>query len=130
MAMLLQYNEDGAGIKIPIEKQQIHIGRDSSNEISIDDELVSKVHAVIEVVLTSEKDGRVEYYIQDLDSTNHTFVNDETIKLHKLRNDDIIRIGMNNFKFVDEAEGELDETAKLHKTWIPGVFFTKGKKKK
>ena len=130
MAMLIQYNEDEAGIKLPIDKQQIRIGRDTSNDISIDDELVSKEHAILEVAMSTMEESKLEYYLQDLDSTNHTYVNDERISLYKLKNGDIIRIGMNNFKFVDEHDGELDETAKLHKTWIPGVYVTKGKGKK
>lgn len=130
MAMLIQYNEDEAGIKLPIDKQQIRIGRDSANDISIDDHLVSKEHAILEVVMSATEEGKLEYYLQDLDSTNHTYVNDERISLYKLQNGDIIRVGMNNFKFVDELDGELDETAKLHKTWIPGVYVTKSKGKK
>ena len=128
MALLVQYGDDTAGIKLPLENQQTFIGRDSKNEISIDDELVSKVHAVIEVVVG--KDGNtINYYIQDLKSTNHTFVNDSPIDIHKLRNGDIIRIGMNTFKFIEQETEQPAETAKLYKTWIPGVFYT-GKKKK
>lgn len=130
MAMLIQYNEDEAGIRLPIDKQQIRIGRDTSNDISIDDDLVSKEHAILEVVMSTTEEGKFEYYLQDLKSTNHTFVNDELVSLYKLQNGDIIRIGMNNFKFVDELDAELDETAKLHKTWIPGVYVTKNKDKK
>lgn len=130
MAMLIQYNEEEAGIKLPIDKQQTRIGRDTSNDISIDDDLVSKEHAILEVVVSTTEEGKLEYYIQDLKSTNHTFVNDELVSLYKLQNGDIIRIGMNNFKFVDELDGDLDETAKLHKTWIPGVYVTKNKTKK
>jgi pSer/pThr/pTyr-binding forkhead associated (FHA) protein len=130
MAMLIQYNEDEAGIKLPIDKQQTRIGRDSSNDISINDDLVSKEHAILEVIMSTIEEGKLEYYLQDLDSTNHTYVNDERVSLFKLKNGDIIRIGMNNFKFVDELDGELDETAKLHKTWIPGVYVTKNKGKK
>lgn len=127
--MLIQYNEDGAGIKLPIDRQRMRIGRDPDNEISIDDDLVSKEHAVLEVVLSPADESRLEYYLQDLDSTNHTYVNDERIRLHRLRDGDIIRIGMNNFKFVDEVHGDLDETARLHKTWIPGVYYTRGRNK-
>jgi len=130
MAMLIQYNEDEAGIRLPIDKQQMRIGRDTSNDISIDDDLVSKEHAILEVVMSTTEEGKVEYYLQDLKSTNHTFVNDELVTLHKLQNGDIIRIGMNNFKFVDELDGDMDETAKLQKTWIPGVYITKNKDKK
>lgn len=128
--MLIQYNEDEAGIRLPIDKQQMRIGRDTTNDISIDDDLVSKEHAILEVVMSTTEEGKIEYYLQDLKSTNHTFVNDELVTLHKLQNGDIIRIGMNNFKFVDELDGDLDETAKLQKTWIPGVYITKNKDKK
>jgi len=126
--MLLQYN-DAAGIKLPIEKQQTRIGRDPENDICIDDDLVSKEHAILEVVLSADNESRLEYYLQDLGSTNHTYVNDRRISLYKLSNGDVIRLGMNNFKFIDEFNGSLDETSKLYKTWIPGVY-TKGKKKK
>ncbi len=125
MAMLIQYTPEGAGIKLVLAKQRITIGRDSGNDISIDDDLVSKLHAVLEAVPATDGDGRVEYYLQDQDSTNHTYVNDERIRLCKLQNGDMIRIGMNNFRFMDEDEGNLGETAKLRKTWIPGVFVKK-----
>lgn len=130
MALLVQISDSGAGLKLPIEKQQIQIGRDENCDISLDDELVSKHHAVLEVILTPD-DNRIEYMLQDLNSTNHTYVNDERIDLCRLKDGDIIRIGKGNFRFEDEAKGDLEETAKLHKTWIPGVFYTKsGKKKK
>lgn len=130
MALLVQISDSGAGLKLPIEKQQIQIGRDEHSDISLDDELVSKHHAVLEVILRPD-DNRIEYMLQDMNSTNHTFVNDERINLCRLKDGDIIRIGKNNFRFEDEEKGDLEETAKLHKTWIPGVFYTKtGKKKK
>lgn len=130
MALLIQITSSGAGIKLPIEKQQIVFGRDEDCDISLDDDLVSKCHAVLEVVLATE-DNRVDYILQDKESTNHTYVNDERIDLRRLKDGDIIRIGKNNFRFEDETKGDLAETTKLHKTWIPGVFYTTaGKKKK
>ena len=126
MAILVQDNN--AGIKFPIDKQCIRIGRGAENEICIDDDLVSKEHAQIEVVLRSEKDAQVDYILQDLNSTNHTFVNDKPVSLYKLSNGDVIRIGVNNFRFIDDNDGGLDETSKLYKTWIPGVFYTGNKK--
>ncbi len=126
MAILVQDNN--AGIKFPIDKQCMRIGRGAENEICIDDDLVSKEHAQIEVVLRSEKDAQVDYILQDLNSTNHTFVNDKPVSLYKLSNGDVIRIGVNNFRFVDDNDGGLDETSRLYKTWIPGVFYTGNKK--
>lgn len=127
MALLLQFTENGAGIKLPINKQRITIGRDAGNDISLDDELVSKEHAVLEVIISG--DEVVEYLIQDLGSTNHTFINDTPVDIHKLKDGDMIRIGMSDFRFVSQSLDEPNETAQLFKTWIPGVFYT-GKKKK
>ena len=127
MALLIQDTENGAGIKLSIEKQRTTIGRDESNDISLDDELASKHHAVLEVICTEEE---ITFVLQDLNSTNHTFVNDEAIALHKLKDSDLIRIGMSNFRFISQDPDSMDETAQLYKTWIPGVFYTGKKKKK
>ncbi len=127
MALLIQFTENGAGIKLSLEKQRTTIGRDAINDISLDDELASKNHAVLEIIQTEEK---IEFFIQDLNSTNHTFVNDEPVDLHKLKDGDLIRIGMSDFRFISQDPGSLDETAELYKTWIPGVFYTGKKKKK
>lgn len=127
MAFLIQTSENGAGIKLSIEKQRTTIGRDTSNDISLDDELASKEHAVLEVIITEKE---VTFIIQDLKSTNHTFVNDEPIDLHKLKDGDLIRIGMSDFRFISQDPDSMDETAQLYKTWIPGVFYTGKKKKK
>lgn len=127
MALLIQSTESGAGIKLSIERQRTTIGRDESNDISLDDELASKHHAVLEVICTEED---VTFLLQDLNSTNHTFVNNEPIDLHKLRDGDLIRIGMSDFSFISQDPDTMDETAQLYKTWIPGVFYTGKKKKK
>ena len=127
MALLIQFTENGAGIKLTLDNQRTTIGRDASNVISLDDELASKEHAVIEII-ASEKE--IEFLIQDLSSTNHTFVNDTPIDLHKLKDGDLIRIGMSDFRFISQDPDSLDETAELYKTWIPGVFYTGKKKKK
>ena len=127
MALIIQFTENGAGLKLSLEKQRTTIGRDASNDIRLDDELVSKEHAVIEII-SSEKE--IKFFIQDLKSTNHTFVNDSPIDLHKLKDGDLIRIGMSDFRFISQDPDSMDETAQLYKTWIPGVFYTGKKKKK
>ena len=127
MALLIQFTENGAGIKLSIEKQRTTIGRDACNDISLDDELVSKEHAVLEVISTEDE---ISFLIQDLNSTNHTFVNDEPVDLHKLKDGDLVRIGMSDFRFISQDPDSMDETAQLYKTWIPGVFYTGKKKKK
>jgi pSer/pThr/pTyr-binding forkhead associated (FHA) protein len=129
MALLIQVTDSGAGIKLTINKKQIEFGRDEDCDVSLDDDLVSQRHATLEVVLTSDE-NRIEYILQDKSSTNHTYVNGESIDQRHLKNGDVIRIGKNNFRFEDEAKGNFSETLVLHETWFPGVFFTKPKTKK
>ena len=76
------------GRNIPITSR-ITVGRDEDNSIVLDDPLASRHHAVIQKL----KD---EYFIEDLDSTNATFVNNKRVHLGKyvrLRPDDTILIG-------------------------------------
>ena len=76
------------GRKIPIISR-ITVGRDQSNAIVLEDPLASRFHAVIQKV----KD---EYFIEDLGSTNGTFVNTEPVprgKYVRLRHVDTILIG-------------------------------------
>ena len=86
--------------------------------------MVSTEHAVIKAEDDPTSDDGPEFFIEDLKSTNSTFVNGEKITRHKLRHDDMIRVGWNTFRFVDKAEGDLNKTAKIRKSWIPGVYYT------
>ena len=130
MATLVQEKKGVSGIKLRIDQQVFRIGRGDENELSIDDELVSKLHAIIEAVADPEQAGEVQYYIQDQQSTNHTYVNGEQISLYKLSNNDLIEIGVNHFRFVDDAHDDLDETTRIQKSWIPGIYYAKKSGKK
>ena len=130
MALLILIQDDSAGVRFKIDKPRVTIGRGQDNDICLEDELVSKQHATIEAVVKEDQDMRVEYFLHDQDSTNHSFVNDERVKIRRLSQDDVIRIGKNNFRFVDDQNDDLDATTKLHKTWIPGIYLTKKAKKK
>lgn len=130
MALLILIQDDSAGVRFHIDKPKLTIGRGQDNDICLEDELVSKHHAVIEAVIKEEEDMRIEYFLHDQDSTNFSFVNEERVKIRRLSQDDLIRIGKNNFRFVDDQNDDLDATTKLHKTWIPGVYLTKKGKKK
>lgn len=125
MASLVLINDGVAISRFPIGKSRVRIGRASDNDIPIDSPLVSKHHAEVEIVRSPEPGGPNEYHLVDLDSTNHTFVNDTRVTRQRLRHDDVVRIGLNTFKFIDEREQDMDATTKIHKSWIPGLYFTK-----
>jgi pSer/pThr/pTyr-binding forkhead associated (FHA) protein len=124
MAMVVQMHEGVAINKFKLDKPLLRIGRDPSSDIFIDNTVVSAEHAVIKTEDSPESGGAVAFYIEDLKSTNSTFVNGEKITRHKLRHNDMIRVGWNTFKFIDEAEGDANKTAKIRKSWIPGVYYT------
>jgi pSer/pThr/pTyr-binding forkhead associated (FHA) protein len=130
MAVLIHEKDGVSGVKLRIDQPVFRIGRGDDNELSLDDELVSKYHAVIEAVASPSDEERFDYYLQDKNSTNHTYVNGDRISLFRLSHDDLIVIGMNNFRFVDDAHDDLEETTRIQKTWIPGVYFAKKKKKR
>jgi pSer/pThr/pTyr-binding forkhead associated (FHA) protein len=125
MAILVLLHEGLTIKKIPIEKPEIIIGRLTDSDIFLDDNMVSGSHAKIEMQESTQKNGVFDYFIQDLGSTNQTLVNNESITRKKLGHNDKIRIGRHLFKFIDEAAALGDKTAKLHKSWIPGVYYTK-----
>ena len=76
------------GKRIPITSR-ITVGRDTDNSIALDDALASRHHAVIQKV----KD---DFFVEDLNSTNGTFVNTHVIppgKYVRLHQSDIILVG-------------------------------------
>jgi pSer/pThr/pTyr-binding forkhead associated (FHA) protein len=124
MAMVVQLHEGVAIKKFKLDKPTLTLGRDPENDIFIDNSVVSSKHAIITVEPQPESSGGAQYVIEDLNSTNSTYVNGEKITRHKLAHDDVIRIGWNNFKFIDDAQADPNQTAKIKKSWIPGVYYT------
>ena len=125
MALITQLHDGVTINKCPLDKQKLIIGRGSHCDIFIEDTVVSTEHAVIEKVDNQDSGTDIDYYLQDLGSTNGTQVNGEAVLRQKLNHDDIIRVGWVNFKFIDETKADPDKTAKIHKSWIPGVYYTK-----
>lgn len=127
MALIVQLHEGVAIHKCPLDKTRFTIGRSAECDIFIDDAVVSSCHAIIEKIKSSDVEPGSDYVLQDQGSTNGTLVNGEAVSRCKLNHDDVIRIGWVNFKFIDETRAEPDQTAKIHKSWIPGVYYTKDK---
>ena len=91
-ALLIIKSGRKSGATFPLRKKVINMGRDSSNEIVIDDPKSSRQHAKIKL----EGDNFVIY---DLASSNGTFVNGEKITSVKLNDGDEIKIGDTVFAF-------------------------------
>ena len=108
----LQLLVDGVVVSsFTLEKGKTTIGRSQKNDIVIDEDAVSGEHACIEVIPNPHMEGAFDTFIQDLGSTNGTFVNDERIKLKQLYNSDHIRVAWTNFKLVYGLDDDLEQTS-------------------
>ena len=83
--ILLVLRGAGVGARFLLDAVETKIGRDTSNEIQLDDITVSRSHAMI-----SKKDG---YHIRDLGSLNGTYLNAIAIRDAKINAGDEIQIG-------------------------------------
>lgn len=102
MAILIQYANGIPGVKFPLDSAEITIGRSLDNDISIDDEFVSKRHAVIQLIQDT-RTGKLDCILIDNDSTNHLYVNNHRISAHRLKEKDRIFIGQHEFRFSQET---------------------------
>jgi len=82
--------------------QTLTIGRSDANDIIIDNMSVSSLHARIDSVSAT-------YILTDLESTNGTFVNEELIATHTLRDQDVILIGKHELLFEKSDENKPGE---------------------
>jgi len=125
MARIVQLLDGIVTAQFEIDKLEIHIGRAPESDIYIDDASVSSDHCVIETISPNAGEHSAEYYVRDLGSTNGTYVNIDRIERQRLVHEDVIRVGLKSFKFIDEHSAEYVKTAKIKKSWIPGVYYTK-----
>ena len=103
---------DGVVIKeVQLTKERTTLGRRPYNDIVIDNLAVSGEHAVIHM------QGQ-DVEIEDLGSTNGTYVNAKAVKRQELRNGDTVEVGKYKIRFLHEAEGQNFEKTMIFK---PGM---------
>jgi pSer/pThr/pTyr-binding forkhead associated (FHA) protein len=83
--ILLVLKGAGAGARFLLDAPETKIGRDTTNEIQLDDITVSRTHAMI-----TKKNG---YSIKDLGSLNGTYLNAVAVRESKVNAGDEIQIG-------------------------------------
>ena len=90
---------DGVVIKeVQLSKDRTTLGRRPYNDIVIDNLAVSGEHAVLQM-------SGNEVYLEDLNSTNGTYVNGKAVKKQLLQNSDTVEIGKYKIKYINEAAG-------------------------
>jgi len=88
-----------------MNKERYTVGRLPDNDIRIDNAAVSGHHSLIINILNDS-------FLEDLNSTNGTYVNGKLIKKHALQHGDVITVGHHQLRFVedDEAQDEFEKT--------------------
>lgn len=95
---------DGVVIKdVQITKDKTTLGRRPYNDIVIDNLAVSGEHAVLQMV-------GADVFIEDLNSTNGTYINGKAIKKQLLANGDIVEIGKYKIKYLLDEGGDYEKT--------------------
>ena len=105
---------DGVVIKeVQLTKDRTTLGRRPYNDIVIDNLAVSGEHAVLQL-------SGNEVYLEDLNSTNGTYVNGKAVKKQLLQNNDTVEIGKYKIKFINEAPGAtFDKTVIMKAGMVP-----------
>ncbi len=89
-----------------LNQERLTIGRKPDNDIQIDNLAVSGKHCLIITILDDS-------FLEDLGSTNGTYVNGKLVKKHALKDGDVIAIGKHELKYVNEnATADDDEFEK------------------
>lgn len=90
-----------------MNKERYTIGRLPDNDIRIDNPAVSGHHSLVINILNDS-------FLEDLNSTNGTYVNGKLIKKHALQHGDVVTVGHHQLRFIDtqSMDSEPDEFEK------------------
>lgn len=112
--VILMYNKKVLD-QVELPQGDTKIGRRPGSDIVVDNMAVSGEHANI---FTIGDDS----FIQDLGSTNGTFVNNKRVTKHHLKHGDVITIGKHSLSYVNEGQTKpADDFAKTVIISPPGA---------
>jgi pSer/pThr/pTyr-binding forkhead associated (FHA) protein len=85
-----------------MSKERYTVGRLPDNDVRIDNPAVSGHHALFINILNDS-------FLEDLNSTNGTYVNGKLIKKHALQHGDVITIGHHQLRFADQQTNDTEQ---------------------
>lgn len=104
MAKIIVTLDDNLIKVVPLSKDRVTLGRRPYNDVVLDGLAVSGEHAALQAI------GN-EYFIEDLNSTNGTFINSKKIKRQILQTGDLIEIGTYTITYDHEVLAGKGNTA-------------------
>ncbi len=102
MARLILSLDNQVLAEYNMTKERYTVGRLPDNDVRIDNPAVSGHHSLIINILNDS-------FLEDLNSTNGTYVNGKLIKKHALQHGDVITIGHHQLRFSDQHINEPDQ---------------------
>ena len=110
MARLILSLDGSVLAEYNMTKERYTVGRLPDNDVRIDNAAVSGHHGLIINILNDS-------FLEDLNSTNGTYVNGKLIKKHALTHGDVITIGHHHLRFVD-SQVESTEQDEFERTLV------------
>jgi len=102
MARLILSLDNQVLAEYNMSKERYTIGRLPDNDVRIDNPAVSGHHSLIINILNDS-------FLEDLNSTNGTYVNGKLIKKHALQRGDVITIGHHQLRFSDQQSNDTEQ---------------------
>jgi sigma-B regulation protein RsbU (phosphoserine phosphatase) len=106
MALLIVEHGPYAGTAFPLDAPEVTLGRSPTNHIVLDLPTISREHARI------RQEGDT-YVLEDLQSTNGTFLNDEPVTQRPLHEGDHIRLGPATLRFTETVKPATEPALEL-----------------
>ena len=94
-----------------MSKERYTIGRLPDNDVRIDNPTVSGHHSLIINILNDS-------FLEDLNSTNGTYVNGKLIKKHALQHGDVVTVGKHQLRYVDSDQAEVAQDDEFARTMV------------
>lgn len=106
--LILKFGDSILG-EYPLDKEALTIGRKPNNDITVENLAVSGQHARVITILQDS-------FLEDMNSTNGTYVNGKLIQKHALQHGDVIKIGKHELHYQNEETAMSDDD--MEKTMI------------
>lgn len=106
--LILKFGDSILG-EYPLDKETLTIGRKPNNDITVENLAVSGYHARIITILQDS-------FLEDLNSTNGSYVNGKLVQKHALQHGDVIKLGKHELIYQNEETAMSDDD--MEKTMI------------
>jgi predicted component of type VI protein secretion system len=114
MARLILSLESNVLAEYNMSKERYTIGRLPDNDVRIDNPTISGYHSLIINILNDS-------FLEDLNSTNGTYVNGKLIKKHALQHGDVVTVGKHQLRYIDSDAEEMEQDDEFARTMVIGA---------